>query len=342
MPSCPTTIAETQIGKVISGQTLRAAMDARPNFFIVGAPKAGTTSLYHYLDQHPQIYMSPIKEPCYFASEIRPENFGPELQDLVARETQALRKYLDGPMREKRFGGTVTCWEDYLRLFRGVREEKAIGEASVCYLWSKTAARNIAAQIPDARILMILRDPAERAFSQYAHLVTNGQIRMPFQEYIRSGLRSTGGKFGIFHPFLEFGLYYEQVKRFLELFPIENIRIYFYEDYRKQPAGTLADVCRFLEVSDSFTPDLSSKYLEPQVPRSIAIGYALKKYGVWQRAKLLIPQALGPFARKLVFRRRKSLAMARKDRKCLIDYYREDIDRLSQLLNRDLSAWLSV
>jgi hypothetical protein len=317
-------------------------MDARPNFFIVGAPKAGTTSLYHYLDQHPQIYMSPIKEPCYFASEIRAENFGADLQDLVAHDAQVLRNYLDGPMREKRFGGPVTCWEDYLKLFWWVREQKAIGEASVCYLWSKTAARNIAAQIPDARVLMILRDPAERAFSQYAYLVTNGQIRMSFPAYIQSSLGSTGGKFGISHPFLEFGLYYEQVRRFLDLFPIENIRIYFYEDYRRQPAATVADICRFLEVSDSFTPDLSSKYLEPQVPRSIAIGYALKKYGFWQRAKLLMPQALDAFARRLIFRKRKSIAMARRDRKYLVDYYREDIQNLSQLLNRDLAGWISA
>src|ERR1700751_3282597 len=149
-----------------------------PNFFIVGTGKAGTTSLYHYLKQHPQIYMSPIKEPCYFASEIRLENFGPELLAMATRDAPALRNYLDGPMREKRFGGIVTCWEDYLRLFRQAQAEKGIGEASVCYLWSKTAARNIAAQIPDARILMILRDPAERAFSQYLPLLTNGYSRM--------------------------------------------------------------------------------------------------------------------------------------------------------------------
>jgi hypothetical protein len=316
-------------------------VEARPNFFIAGAPKAGTTSLYYYLDQHPQIYMSPIKEPCYFASEIRPENFGPELQDLVAQDAQTLRNYLDGPMREKRFGGIVTRWEDYLRLFQGAREAKAIGEASVCYLWSKTAAQNIAAQIPDARILMILRDPAERAFSQYTHLLTNGQTRMSFREYIRKGLRSAGGQFGVSYPFLEFGLYYEQVKRFLKLFRRENIGIYFFEDYRKQVAGILADICRLLEVSDRFTPDLSSKYLEPHVPRSIAIGYALKKYGVWQRAKLLMPPALHSFARRVVFRDRKALRMDRTDRRYLVDYYRENIQNLSQLVNRDLSAWMA-
>src|SRR6185436_14847515 len=107
-----------------------------PNFFIAGAPKAGTTSLYHYLDQHPQIYMSAIKEPHYFAAEVREENFDPKLRHWVARDTGDLREFLSGPMREKRFGGIVAGWEDYLRLFANAGAESAVGEASVCYLWS--------------------------------------------------------------------------------------------------------------------------------------------------------------------------------------------------------------
>src|SRR5882762_3511359 len=129
-------------------------MSARPqlpNFFIVGAPKAGTTSLYWYLDQHPQVYMSPIKEPNYFAAEIREENFDPKL------DTRGLREFLSGPMREKRFGGIVADWEDYLRLFASANNESALGEASVAYLWSPTAPQRIAGRIPDAKILVMLR-----------------------------------------------------------------------------------------------------------------------------------------------------------------------------------------
>src|SRR5436853_5806169 len=89
-----------------------------PNFFVVGAPKAGTTSLYHYLDQHPEVYMSPIKEPNYFSSEVRPENLSEELQERSRNDLQAVKEYLRGPMSEKRFGGMVLEWEDYLRLFQ--------------------------------------------------------------------------------------------------------------------------------------------------------------------------------------------------------------------------------
>src|SRR5256885_16068929 len=99
-------------------------MPRPPNFFLAGAPKAGTTSLYHYLDQHPQVFMSPIKEPCYFSDEIRPEHLAAELQ-----RPSGLAEYLAGPMTEKRFGGPVCRWEDYLRLFERVQGAGAIGEA---------------------------------------------------------------------------------------------------------------------------------------------------------------------------------------------------------------------
>ena len=109
--------------------------------------------------------MSPIKEPNYFASEVRPDNFSEELQQQISHEMHTLQEYLRSPMGEKRFGGILQEWEDYLRLFQNVNGEKAIGEASVCYLWSRTAAANIFCRIPGAKIIMILRDPVERAFS---------------------------------------------------------------------------------------------------------------------------------------------------------------------------------
>jgi hypothetical protein len=86
-----------------------------PNFFIAGAPKAGTTSLYHYLGQHPEIYMSPIKEPNYFASEIRLGQFSEHLRPRAEQDLAPLRAYLNGPMREKRFGSLISEWPDYLR-----------------------------------------------------------------------------------------------------------------------------------------------------------------------------------------------------------------------------------
>jgi hypothetical protein len=313
-----------------------------PNFFLAGAPKAGTTSLYHYLSQHPQIYMSPIKEPCYFASEFRPENCAEGIQPAVERNQRDLRKYLDGPMRERRFGGAVTDWEDYQRLFQRVRGQTAIGEASPGYLWSETAARNIHAKIPDAKILLILRNPADRAFSQYLHQVAVGGLRLTFWQQIQACLQNRSRRFSLQYPMLEFGFYHSQLTRFLEFFPVPNVCIHLYDDYRADPAATVASVFRFLGVDDAFTPDTSQRYLELSVPRLAGVSHALRKLGIWQTVKRLTPTQLLPAARRLVFTPRCKLAMEPQDRQYLVDYYAEDIGKLATLLNRDLSAWLQA
>src|SRR5215469_1833620 len=271
---------------------MASAPKHQPNFFVVGAPKAGTTSLYHYLDQHPHIYMSPIKEPNFFASEIRPENLADELQAENARDQAQLRKYLQGPMTEKRFGGMVTEWEDYLRLFRNVREEKAIGEASVCYLWSKTAAENIRRAVGKARILMILRDPAERAFSQYLECLASGRIRDSFAQHIEQSRREAGEKFTVAYPLLEFGLYYEQVKRFLEYFGEPNVLILLYQEYSRDLKLSLQRIYRFLEVDPDFAADTSQRFLEPQVTRFPALRSAFRRLRVPQLVKKLSPLLL--------------------------------------------------
>jgi hypothetical protein len=318
-----------------------AAGSALPNFFLVGAPKAGTTSLYYYLAQHPDVYMSPVKEPNYFAAEIRLGNIGTLWQDWAQTAAADLQRYLDGPMREKRFGGIVATWPDYLKLFQNVNGQKAIGEASVCYLWSRTAARNIAAIAPGAKIIMVLRNPVERAFSQYNQAVAAGLVGISFRGQVRRSLSHKSDKFELLNPFLEFGLYHDQVKRFVELFPAENLRIYLYEEYRQSPAQILADIFRFLAVDPQFLPDLSEKYLEPSVPRWIWVSHMLKTYRIWSGLKNAVPARLLPRLRKWVFRDRQQVALEGADRAYLCDYYRQDVTRLSTLIGRDLRAWLS-
>jgi len=242
--------------------------------------------------------MSPVKEPNYFASEVRLEGFAEALHGRIQREIEDLRRYFAGPMQGKRFGAVGLEWADYLKLFQNVSKETAIGEASVCYLWSESAARNIFGRIPNAKIIMILRDPCERAFSQYRQWAGKGRIVETFREVCEWSIAQQGGKFQAMSPFLEMGLYAEQVKRYLDLFPRENIRIAFYEDYQSDPAGMMSDTLRFLGVDASFRPDMSQRHL---------VG--------------------------------KPVALDDGDRAYLTSYYRDDVRKLSQLLNRDLSAW---
>ena len=191
-----------------------------PSFFLVGAPKAGTTSLYDHLDQHPDIYVSPLKEVCYFSTEVRPGRMARELQGRAKQDSDSLRAYLDGPLLEPRFSGVVTEWVDYCRLFAGVRHERAIGEGSVCYLWSKTAPERIASCVPNAKILIVLRNPVDRAFSQYLHNLHSGDVRYSFRKHLDAAMaHDNDGPFSVLHPFLELGMYAEQVRRYMRHFP---------------------------------------------------------------------------------------------------------------------------
>jgi hypothetical protein len=155
---------------------------AQPNFFLVGAAKTGTTSLYHYLDQHPAVFMSPIKEPCFFAPEV--VGFDPHARRAFEADATALRAYLDGPMRRKRSAGIVLEWEDYLKLFKHVRHETAVGESSVSYLPSTSAAQAIRTRLPDARILVMLRDPTERLGSHFAASRIAGATELGFIDWV--------------------------------------------------------------------------------------------------------------------------------------------------------------
>ena len=311
-----------------------------PNFFIVGTGKAGTTSLYSYLQQHPQIYMSPVKEPGYFASEIRAETLSEPIRRHVALQSLQLPKVLNDGEAVKPFGWIAGEWDDYIRLFQGVNGEQAIGEATAAYLWSATAAANIHARLPEARIIMILRDPAERAFSQYLHQLSVGLTGATFREHLEECARGGERKLSAVYPFLEIGLYYEQVKRFLDLFPRGRIRVYWYEEAWRQPANLLADVFRFLDVDAAFQPDLSRQSHQRRAPRLVGLHYFLKKSGLWYPLKALVPARLRTAFRQFAFRRGRSLTMQPEDRRYLIDYYRDDIQRLAALLGHDLSAWL--
>jgi hypothetical protein len=336
-PDLPSDLSDTDEVRAAQCRLPRAMK--LPNFFIVGAPKAGTTSLYEYLGQHPRVYVSPLKEPYYFASEVRAEHFSEEERPRIERELRSLAEYLRGDLRAKRFGGLVSSWEDYLKLFGNVSEEIAIGEATPHYLWSESAPGNIAARIPRARIIISLRNPVERAFSDYLHMLSVGAIRRSFREQIEANLRCTSKRIGLDWPFLEYGHYHEQLLRYFRVFPREQIHISFYEDLERAPQALIAELYTFLGV-DAFHADLSQRHNEPRVPRSGWAASLLKAYARMPHLLQFAPASLRPRLRSLVLRPRASLRMLPADRTFLIDYYRDEIGKLAALLDRDLSAWL--
>lgn len=260
-----------------------------PNFIILGAAKAGTTALYHYLRQHPQIYLSPLKETNFFALEGETLRFcGPGDNDYV----NCL---------------SITTLEGYMAQFDGVRDETAIGEASPLYLYSPKAVERIRHYVPEARLIAFVRDPVARAFSAFLHLVRDN--REPCREF-RDGLaaeeeRIRAGWEHIWH-YKRMGLYHEQLRRYYDAFPAEQIKAFLYKDLRLEPGRTLEEIFRFLQVDPAFVPDIRERYnVTTNLPA--------------EKRPPLRPEVCAE----------------------LRAYFREDSLRLQDLIGRDLSHWLA-
>jgi Sulfotransferase family len=312
-----------------------------PNFFIVGAPKAGTDELYYDLDQHPEIYMSPLKEPCYFSAEIRPENFHPSVRAQMQLASEDTRRYLEEGVTCKRFGGIVSSSSDYLKLFSRATYQKSIGEGSVCYLWSKTAPYSIAADIPHARIIIILMDPAERAFHQYLKSVSDGAVGHSFRKHLELAMHPPGPGLNVYNPFLVFGNYTEQLRRYMKCFPRHQLSISLYEDIYADHSAWFSGVLSFLGVDSGFIPREVEVPSKPYVPKFIRVRHALHLGKLKSIAGSVMPTPMKTFARQLVHTRVDRLPTLRsEDRATLVNYYRNDILQLQDLIGRDLSTWL--
>ena len=304
-----------------------------PNFFIVGAAKAGTTSLYRYLAQHPEIYMSPLKEPTYFALEVRPENFEAARQANVRNQIEAVKQSLHSDANAAPVHGIVAEWEDYCLLYQGAQQEKALGEASISYLWSPSA------RLPHARIVMVLRHPAERAFSHYLNYVSFGVIDHTFAQQIRLCLGAAPSH-GPYYPFLDFGCYEPQVRRYLDHFPKEQIGIWTYEETTENPRLFHQQVMSFLGVAASFVPDTSTRHNKLHVSTAHRLTQAVMRPQIMRRLAKSTPRSVKDTLKNALPFRKRSMQMRRQDREFLVDYYRDDVHKLEHLLQRDLSAWL--
>lgn len=241
-----------------------------PNFFVLGAAKAGTTALYDYLRQHPQVYMSPAKETNYFA--------------LCGR-----RADFRGPGDDQWFNRwAITSLDAYRDQFRAVTTETAVGEASPLYLYDPAVPARLHEARPDAKLVAVLRTPVERAYSAFLHVVRDG--REPLAEFAHAldaePARIAAGWEHLWH-FGAMGYYGAQLERYYELFGAAGIRVFLYEDLAADPAGVVRECFRFLGVDDGFVADTRDRPnatsslpaerrppLRPEVRARLAAGYA--------------------------------------------------------------------
>lgn len=301
-----------------------------PNFLIIGAPRCGTTTLYEELKRHPQIFMSPIKEPLFFAVEEEKEPFhGPN-------DNQGIRSL-----------------EDYSTLFSGARNEKAVGEASPLYLYSPKAPYRIERHVSDVKLIAILRNPVDRAYSHFLHDKLLGDENMnDFTEAIEMEEKREQMGWSPFWQYRKVGLYGEQLARYLSIFHREQIKIFLFEDLLLNPQRMFKDLFQFLGVDENFTvkapstrnvsgnpknEKLHSFLTQPNLVSTILKPFLSEK----TRSKLRL-KVWDELVRGIRQRNITKLELDRQVREWLIEYYREDILRTQDILRRNLTHWLKA
>ena len=274
-----------------------------PNFLVGGAPKAGTTALYNYLRQHPEICMSDPKETFFFTDE-----------------------YERGV-------------EWFSQCFDHCGPEKAIGEASTTTLYEPKAPERVQEVLGAPKFLFVLRDPVERAYSEYLFFVHKGRIpaKISFADVVLQKESEYAERI------LEMGRYEPYLSRFEEAFGREEMKILIHQEFRSAPESTLEKVFRFLDVDDTFRPDALEKHNVTKSPTSPMVYFWVRRlwHTVRNTVETQFPEATEGArraVRKLLFTEEKP-SMSSEVRKYLTDFYKDETARLEHRLERPLSEW---
>lgn len=303
-------------------------MNRLPNFLIIGAAKCGTTSLFNYLDQHPEVFFPESKEPNYFALA------GKTLPRPGPAPTEVLSEIIHPD--------SVTDFDLYSSLFDTVRDEKAVGEASVRYLYFPEAPGRIKERIPDVRMIAVLREPVSRLYSHYC---MNAQFQLEplsIEEAIEREDTRRKANWGWDWHYVNVSLYSEQVKRYYDIFDRDQVKVILYDDFRDRPLEVYQEVCRHIGVSDRFNPDMSKRSKVTYRPRNPK----LERWLHWPNAtRKSLEQSAPRLMQRLVWEleRWNSAPVPKLDpalREELQDLFRDDVEKLQDLLQRTI-PWYS-
>lgn len=292
-----------------------------PNFIIAGATRSGTTSLYYYLKQHPQIGFPSLKEPRYFSSvDLKLPQKGPG----------------DNTVDHK----LILDFESYKELFASLQGFKIIGEASSEYLShpEKTPDR-IKAELGDIPLLFILRNPVERAYSAYNNLKRDGRETESFEKALELEEQRIADHWDIMWAYKYVGLYYKQIKTYVETF--SKVKILIFEEFIQNPKAELEGIFKFLGVSSDVKIDVKTIYSKSGAPKNKIIGKLADRknpvmYFIRTLAFQLIPRK---YFEKISAKLFSKGEMSPATRTYLQQYYSEDIAKLEKLINKDLSLW---
>ena len=281
---------------------------SKPNFFIVGAPKSGTTNISYYLMQHPDVFMPDDLEPYYFARLDVPKNYEREM---------------------------IYDEKKYLNLFEKSKGCKAIGESSPVYLYCPHSAEDIKKFFPESKIIISLRNPIEITYSEYFSLKFMGfDNNLSFSELLDlSEKQISDGEFNI-DSLLESGFYSKHIRRFKEFFPEDQIKIIIFEEYIKNTIPTIESILSFLNIESStvFSKAAQGAY---KIPTNSFSKFILGNSAIRDFSRRMIPavsrQKLGE---KFLVKESKRPELEKNDRQRLQKIFRDDVKELEKLLNR--------
>lgn len=295
------------------------------NFFIVGAAKSGTTSLYKYLNQHPDVFFPNVKEPHYYAT-VKSSN------KSMSRKPKSGREYHDKNIDSK---------EDYLNLYKYSKGQKILADASPSYLWDKEAAKRIYKDNPEAKILIVIRNPVLRTHSHFLmDLKTGVQREENIIKAINKDLINPEKIWGGAHLYIELSLYFEQIKRYLEVFGRESVKVIVYEDLFSNIEQGLVEILNFLGIEDNSLKgiDVKTQHNVYSVPRN---NFYRKIIQIKNKIddKDVIPSKLKKVVKKFIFQEKDKPKLTSEEIKFLYSFFEKDILNTQELLKIDLSNW---
>lgn len=297
------------------------------NLFIIGAAKSGTTSLYNYLQQHPNVFFPRVKEPHFYA-------------DVESNDPSAYIKPEPGKLYHEKI---INDKEVYEALYNEATSEKILADASPSYLWDDKAANRIYEDYPSAKIVILLRNPTERVFSHYLMDIRSGsQTLDDFILAIERDQKAISKGWGKSHLYLELGFYSRQIERYLDLFGAQNVKIILYDDFISETKKTLKDICKYLGINEKHISAIDYNKVHNQyvAPRGKLSRFILKYKNKSSFLKRLVPFSAKSFLNgKVLLKKQKKPSLKESERLYLYDIYKEDIKKTEQILNRDLSVW---
>ena len=303
----------------------------KPNLFIVGQPKSGTTALHQFLGQHPEIYMSSIKEPHFFCSDFH----------LESDRAYGRQRFYD-----------FRSESAYLQLFSKARNVKVAGESSTNYLYSHVAAQKIYNFNPDAKIIIILREPAKFLYSLHSHYVKFTEENEPDfltalaleddrQQEKAISPRVTSPSYLYYSQRVQ---YYQQVKRYCDRFNPKQIKVIIFEEFKSNNDTIFREVLEFLEVDPNFTPEYAAVNVNKEV-KFKAINSLVNSPLAKSISKNLLSQKFNEFVRdniveKFLWHQAPKKEMSDEIKTQLMEQYRPEVVKISELLDLDLiSKW---